>query len=542
MPVPLERAPGQARARATRLTGARAPAWLLAAALGGLYLLLAPHTADLAAQTYRTWLFEHAGFTLWDNGWYAGHHVPAYSVLFPPLAAALGTRAAGVLSAVVAAWAFERLVLGSRGPAARPAAVWFAAATGVSLVTGRLTFALGLTCGVLAVLALARGRTAPAALAAAATALASPVAGAFLALGLATWGWERRRRPGTVRTTAVLLVASLGPAVALSVLFPEGGDFPFVASAFWPSLAATLGLLAILPRREHTLRLGVALYAVVLVASAALSTPMGGNAARLGAILAGPVAALALWPDRRRLLLLIAPVALYWQWQTPFDDWTHATPEKAVHGSYYTGLLRFLESRPGGPFRVEIPFTDNHWEAAQVAPHVPLARGWERQLDRKVNPLFYDGRRLTPDGYRRWLDLHAVRYVALSDAPLDYSAAAEAELVRHLGGPRRYLREVFHDAHWRVFAVRRPAPLAAGARVTALDTASVDLDAQHAGRVALRVRWTPYWRLAQGSGCVERDGDWTALRLTRAGRVRLVTTFALSRVGATSPRCTGSSG
>jgi hypothetical protein len=60
--------------------------------------------------------------------------------------------------------------------------------------------------------------------------------------------------------------------------------------------------------------------------------------------------------------------------------------------------------------------------------------------------------------------------------------------------------------------------------------------------VALSVRWTPYWRLAQGSGCVERDGDWTALRLTRAGRVRLVTTFALSRVGATSPRCTGAGG
>jgi hypothetical protein len=542
MPVPLERAPGRARARATRLIGAEAPAWLLATVLGGLYLLLAPHTADLAAQTYRTWLFEHAGFTLWDNGWYAGHHVPAYSILFPPLAAALGPRVVGVLSAVVAAWAFERLVLGSRGPAGRPAALWFAAATGVSLVTGRLTFALGLTCGVLAVLALVRGRTALAAPAAAATALASPVAAAFLALGLATWAWERRHRPGVARTAAVLLAAALGPAVALTVLFPEGGDFPFVASAFWPSLAGTLGLLAILPRRERTLRLGVALYALVLVASAALSTPMGGNAARLGAILAGPVAALALWPDRRRLLLIIAPVALYWQWQTPFDDWTHAAPDPAVHASYYAGLLRFLKAQPGAPFRIEIPFTDNHWEAAVVAPHVPLARGWERQLDRKVNPLFYDGRPLTPERYRRWLDRNAIRFVALADAPVDHSAAAEAELVRHEGGPQRYLREVFHDAHWRVFAVRRPAPLARGARVTALDTAAVELDAPRAGRVALSVRWTPYWRLAQGSGCVERDGDWTALRLTRSGPVRLVTTFALSRVGATSPRCTGAGG
>ena len=57
-------------------------------------------------------------------------------------------------------------------------------------------------------------------------------------------------------------------------------------------------------------------------------------------------------------------------------------------------------ARGGGPFRVEIPFTDNHWESRWVAPHVPLARGWERQLDRERNALFYDGRPLTPARYR----------------------------------------------------------------------------------------------------------------------------------------------
>ena len=82
----------------------RLPAWTVAAALAALYLLLDPPSADLAAQTYRTWLFEHAGWTVWDNGWYAGHHVPAYSVLFPPLAALLGPRVVGALSAVAAAW------------------------------------------------------------------------------------------------------------------------------------------------------------------------------------------------------------------------------------------------------------------------------------------------------------------------------------------------------------------------------------------------------------------------------------------------------
>ncbi|HEU4976216.1 MAG TPA: hypothetical protein VFT50_14075 [Baekduia sp.] len=514
----------------------RLPAWSVAAALAALYLVLDPPSADLAAQTYRTWLFEHAGWTVWDNGWYAGHHVPAYSILFPPLAALLGPRLVGALAAVGAAWAFERLVDDARGAAARPAALWFAAGTAASLVSGRLTFALGLAFGVAAALALARGRLALAALAGAATALASPVAAGFLALALVAHGAVTRR----LAPTAALLAATLAPALALMVLFPEGGDFPFVASAFWPSLAATLVVLFALPPRERALRTGVALYALLLVASAALQTPMGGNAVRLGAILAGPVAAYALWPGQRRaLLLLLLPLA-YWQWTTPVDDWRRAAADPAVRASYYEGVLRFLGAQGGPPFRVEIPFTDDHWESARVAGGpvpIPLARGWERQLDRKVNPLFYDDAPLTAQRYRRWLDENAVRFVALPDAPMDYSAAAEAALVRR-GTP--YLREVWHDAHWRVFAVAHPAPMAGGgARVTALGADRVALRAPRAGRYVVRVRWTPYWRIARGAGCVEPAGDWTALRLRTGGPVELQAGFALSRVRASSPRCTG---
>jgi hypothetical protein len=514
----------------------RLPAWLLAAVLAALYLVLDPPSADLAAQTYRTWLFEHAGPTIWDNGWYAGHHVPSYSILFPPLAAVLGPRLVGALAAVAAAWAFERLALLTRGEDGRPAALWFATATAVSLVTGRLTFALGLACGLLAVQALARGRLWLCALAGAATALASPVAAAFLALGFAAWGVTHRRWV----TTALLCAATLAPAVALTVLFPEGGDFPFTPSAFWPSLAATLLVLALLPRTQRTLRLGVALYALLLVVSGAISTPMGGNAVRLGALFAGPLAALALWPQRRRtLLLLVLPLA-YWQLSSPVDDWVRASGDRSVQASYYDGMLRFLTTRPGDPFRVEIPFTDNHWESARVAggrARIPLARGWERQLDRKVNALFYDDAPLTPARYRRWLDENGVRYVALADAPIDYSAAAEAALIR---ARPSYLREVWRDAHWRVYEVDRAAPLArgAGARVTAIDSDTLDLAVPRAGRILVRVRFTPYWRITHGQGCVAPAGDWTALTITTPGHVRIATDFALSRVRATAPRCT----
>jgi hypothetical protein len=161
-----------------------------------------------------------------------------------------------------------------------------------------------------------------------------------------------------------------------------------------------------------------------------------------------------------------------------------------------------------------------------VAPSFPLARGWERQLDRKVNGLFYDGRPLTPARYRRWLDENAVAYVALADAPVDYSAAAEAKLVR--GGTAPYLREVFHDAHWRVFAVDRPAPLAGGgARVTRLDADTLDLRAPRAGSYLVRVRFTRYWRVEGEGGCVRPDGGWTRVRSDRAGIVRVRARFAL---------------
>ena len=92
---------------------------------------------------------------------------------------------------------------------------------------------------------------------------------------------------------------------------------------------------------------------------------------------------------------------------------------------------------------------------------MPLARGWERQLDEKANPLFYDGRPLTPARYHRWLHESAVRWVALPDAPLDYSAEAEAQLLER-GLP--YLRLAHESADWRIWEVRDAAPPASGRR------------------------------------------------------------------------------
>jgi hypothetical protein len=66
----------------------------------------------------------------------------------------------------------------------------------------------------------------------------------------------------------------------------------------------------------------------------------------------------------------------------------------------------------------------------------------------------------------------------------------------------------------------------------------VTIYARRPGPVLLRVRFSPYWALGQGSGCVAPDGQFTKLSLKRAGQVKMVISFSLGRIGANSPRCT----
>jgi hypothetical protein len=142
---------------------------------------------------------------------------------------------------------------------------------------------------------------------------------------------------------------------------------------------------------------------------------------------------------------------------------------------------------------------------------------------------------LTPAAYEAWLHQVAVRFVAQSDARLDYSAHEETALISH-GLPG--LRPVFTSRHWHVYEVRDPTPIVSGAAtLTAMDVNSLTLYAQRPGTALVRVHFTPYWALGQGSGCVEPAGDFVRLTLRRPGPVRLVIRFSLGRVRATSARC-----
>jgi hypothetical protein len=58
--------------------------------------------------------------------------------------------------------------------------------------------------------------------------------------------------------------------------------------------------------------------------------------------------------------------------------------------------------------------------------------------------------------------------------------------------------------------------------------------------VRLRVHFTPYWAVVRGDACVERAaGDWTRLRVRRAGSLRVATRFAPGRIVSRGVRCPG---
>jgi hypothetical protein len=506
----------------------------LSALLAGLWLLFGPATPDLAAQVYRTGLFEDHGFTLFNAQWYAGHHTPGYSLTFPPLAALIGPRVVGAIAAVLSAAVFAKLAHDHWGERARAGSYWFAAATATDLLIGRLTFALGVTFALAALLAVQRRRAKWAAALAVATTAASPVAGLFLAMGGIAHAVARREGIGIGVAAGAFL-----PALGLAVAFPEGGSQPFGFWAFVAVVAAALVVHHLLPEGERTLRTAALLYAAGTVAAFAIATPMGSNATRLAAMFAGPLLACALVGRARpRVLVAVALPLLVYQWWGPIRETEKGATDPSSELAFYKPLLNFLEGRADASTRVEIPFTRMHWESVHVARRYPLARGWEAQLDVKYNPLFRQGRNLTSERYGHWLRTNGVKYVALPDVPLDPAARQEAKLIER-GLP--YLKPVYRDAHWRVFEVERArglTPTGSGATVRRIGPTSFILDARRAGPVLVRVRWTPYWRVTRGSACVERtDDDWTLVRAERPGAIRVAAEFDPIRIVDRGPAC-----
>ena len=492
----------------------------LAAALSCVYLLWQPQPLDLSAQVFRADLWDRHGWVVYNDAWYGGHTIPGYSLLYPPLGAWLGPELLGAISAVIAAIAFAAIAVRAYGERAWLGALWFGLGATVSLYGGRTTFCLGLALGLLALLALQRLRPVPAALAAAAAGLASPVAGLFTALAAASVLIASRlqpvataaRRRGDRAALAALAAAALATA-GLALAFPTPGYQPFTVDTFvWIPLACAV-CFAVLPVGETTLRVAIVLYAIVAIAAFAVATPLGSNAIRLGAIFAGPVMALALYRRRPVVLLLLAAPLLWWQWSATIRDVAAAAGDPATEAAYFEPLVAELEARDGGsPIRVEIPPTRSRWESVYVAERVPIARGWLRQMESGDLHRFTDGR-LTASSYGKWLHAQGVDYVALPDAELDFLAEDEAALLA--AGGLDFLRLVWSNDHWRLWKVA-PGDRQS-IRPDAIGPGGYAVSVPGPGSYLIRMRWSPYLGIVSGEGCLQPQGRESTLLTVPAG-------------------------
>src|SRR5947207_11423689 len=157
--------------------GTGVESWILGGLICLYCWLLAPATSDLAAAVFRSDLFDLHGVLIYNAQWYDGHHLPAYSLLSPPLGALLGTRFVGALGTFGSIVVFERIVVPRYGTAGRIGAVLFAITAGTSLLIGRIAFAVGLFFAVVAIRLALRSRWVLACVAAVVSALGSPLAG-----------------------------------------------------------------------------------------------------------------------------------------------------------------------------------------------------------------------------------------------------------------------------------------------------------------------------------------------------------------------------
>ncbi len=511
--------------------------WLVAPLVCVLPLALHLTGSDTPAEAYRVWLFHHFGFTIWNAQWYGGHTVLGYSVLFPPLAAVLGSGTVGLLSCTLTARWATLLVRRETGRAYTLALLAFSGAVVENLVVGRMAFAVGLAFAVLALLQVSHEHPRRAMLSAVLTSLASPLAGFFLLLAGLAW---YRTKP--LRSVLPLLGAMIGAIAVL--MFPEQGSFPFPLSTLLAVLAVSVVGLLLTPRSSPIIRRALIVYGLAAIPLFLIPNAIGGNLARPGSLLAVPVAMIALRNRRIWAGLVLIPL-LVWHFE-PIVPAIANRGDPPSRASYYTGLLTYLKAHDQPFGRLEIPFTRSHWEARYVAPAMPLARGWERQLDLRYNEILYS-KSLNQATYHEWLVENGVRWVALPAEPLDGSSEGELAVIR--SNPD-YLQPVWHDANWQLWAVRGSDGLTTGpATMVKLTADSFTLRFTSPGNALVRIHSNPYWAVAvktqkagdgapvppQAPACINTTTQgWTSVTSSGTGDVTVVSRWSVGGSGVAS--------
>ncbi|HLY86505.1 MAG TPA: hypothetical protein VKO84_08360 [Gaiellaceae bacterium] len=504
-----------------------------AGCVAALLVWLGPPGTDLAAHVYQRALYLEHGFTLWNNYWYAGRYsFITYSLIYYPLAAWVGIKLLAVATVMLSASAFAVVVWREWGPATRWSSRTFAVVWAGTVITAAFPFALGFALALLSIWALKAGQRWVFAGLALLSLAASPLA--FLLLVVVLVGIALDRRVAFRRWSApiaLICLAALGELL-LWRLFPTGGRYPFHFADVVAGCAFCLLGLALTWRVEQArvLRFFFGVYLVAVLAAYVVPSGLGSNVERLR-FAAVPLAVLVLelrgW---RPLVATTAALALALSWNVKplAAGYVKNREDVTAAASTWPAAINYLERHAVPQFRVEAVDTVGHWPAFYLAnANIPLARGWFRQDDFPENAVLYSA--LGPRAYLRWLYSLGVGYVVLSTAPPDYSARAEAKLLR---SGRSGLLPVFHTSTLTIYRVPHARPIFTGPGAPAivrLSDAKMTVAVRRAGTYRIAVHWSPYWRVTRG--CLTRGkDDMLRLATNGAGLVRL--SFVVSAAGA----------
>jgi hypothetical protein len=496
----------------------------IAASLAAFLLWATPPGIDWAAHAYqRTFLLQH-GFQMWNNFWYAGRYsFITYSLIYYPLAVLFGIKVLALASIASAATIFSIVVYRQWGSDSRVSSRSFAVLWVGIIGAAAFPFALAMSFALLSIWALQQGRRGRFALGAILTLAASPLA--FMMLTIVMAGIVLSRRSIRNVGVPIAIVAScIAGELLIYRLFGDGGRFPFPALQLLPSVGfAVLGLLV--TRGVATakpLRGLFWIYLVAVLVVYVVPSSIGSNIERVR-YFALPLALIALALRRWRPLWVVVPVILLtgaWNVAPIISSFARANTDPEASLPYWQPGIDYLHAHLSPSYRVEAVDTAEHWPAAYLPDAgIPIVRGWYRQSDFPQNELLYDPK-LAVGTYEAWLKSMGVKYVLLSDAPVDYSARAEAALIR---SGRTHLRLVYWTAHLLVYELPNPKPLIVGpapATVLWMYPERIVAVFDVPGTYRVKLRWSPYWRAS--SGCVSKAKDgMTFLTVRHAGLVEL---------------------
>lgn len=505
MTAVAERAVGQLPAPSRRALF-RPPRWLLgltAAAMvnGTLFMIIRPGVNDLWAARARASAVAHGvNLTYWFS-WFGGGSTPGnYSVLTPYLCALLSAELVGALAALALTPLCAALLRGTRNPVAATGVATLAA--GVNLWSGRVPFLLGSAFAVAALIEVRKKRRLRAGLATVLSIAASPVSGAFLALGLAGAFLVTRSHRAVSASTMATVVVSLG---LVGLAFGNPGPQPFP----WTLLAEAAGALALflLARPADYLRAIIWLSMLTALVLAVIPNGLGANFGRM-LWFCLPVAVVATSARRVWLaLLLVAPVVLGGANLTVTDLRDSRQPVAEV--SYYLPLANELDKLSGlDNHRLEVVAEGAHAAYDALLDHAMLARGWETQEDNALNKTLLSPT-LDDTAYKIWLDNNSVGYVALPRS----RAEVYPEYTLVASGSVPYLTQVWSDSSWRLFRVTDPTPIvAAPQQILQSGQSQMTIRVTCACTFSVRVRYSRYLRAdplrsqGQGAALVTDDG------------------------------------